>query len=173
MPGGCNDCPMDGISHKTIKTKTKMKKVKLILATLFLGIILTNCVREPEKHKVTCYQTHDSSGDLIFWYLMMSPNGSTYYYSSPTQITDYSTVSWSEQSTGFNITEASQLSVESVESNGFSSDMQSTLDSQESNGFEGDNNNSVDNGADNSSTESGGFDGGSDGGGGDGGGGGE
>lgn len=163
-----------------------MKQLKLTIATLSLGLLLTKCTDHHHhyngngQHQVTCYQSHTSTGELLFWYMLLSPNGSHYYYSSPTQITNFNNVSWSTDNTGFNQSEAQEIGVQSVESSGFSDEMTSTLESQESQGFDGSENAGTENSSEGSvdgGSESSGFDGGSsdsgggDSGGGDGGGG--
>lgn len=137
-----------------------MKKL-LFITSLFLTL-LTSCLNHHHHHSshhdVKCYQTYTLTNDILFWYLMMSPNGSTYYYSSPTQINNYSNVNWSTDGTNFNQSESILIGTESVESNGFSDEMENILNSQESQGFEENyNSSSESSNSDNSSSESGGF----------------
>lgn len=151
-----------------------MKKIKI----LFIGIclLINSCGISTVEHKhnkdaiVNCYQQHLSTGEILFWYMLLAPNGNTYYYNSSTQITNYSNITWNDNAPiNFNSSEFTQVSSESVESNGFSEDMQNeAFESTESNGFEDENNSSdnLDNGDSyNSDSESDGFDSGGDGGG--------
>ncbi len=171
-----------------------------LFASIFIGsaISLSSCgdtqQQYQEKHanwdshhkqQVQCYTQHTSTGELIFWYMLLRNNGSYYYYSSPTALTNYSNVNWSTNNTGFDQSAAQLQSTTEVESSGFSQEMQTEFQQSdgfdntsdqgvESNGFENSDNSGSDNNSsgESSGSESGGFDGGgSDGGGGDGGGG--
>lgn len=157
--------------------------------------------------KVKCYKQRNPNtasdnnpmNDYIFWYLIMNNNGSCSYYSSPTPITNYSTVNWSksdivpqELNDKENVQEQPE---QEVEVDNLSNEMQAEIDATPDN-FEGmtfeelgdyenstqdiDNNsntesnsNSESNSSSSSESSSGGESGGGDGGGGDGGGGGE
>jgi hypothetical protein len=159
-----------------------MKKV--ISIVLLLLTILTSCSNSG-NHKVQSYREKkyhsDGTWEWVYWYMMYGGGNNYYYYSSPTPVSSFSSIAWSQSNTnpitGSNFEQTETISVSNQE---LSPEMQSEV--SESNGFEGSANDVTGNesngfeGSANDVTgnESGGFSdaGGGDSGGGDGGGGG-
>lgn len=75
---------------------------KALLLTFFCALLF-GCGQHPKKAKVHRYVTHsqDAGGNdvILYWYLLSGMNNQYYYYSSPTPVSNYSSVSWSS-STG-------------------------------------------------------------------------
>ena len=121
------------------------KFIYFLCLTLFaISIPFQSCVsktrntHDPQEENVQCYTQTMSNGELLFWYMLLRPNGTTYYYSSPTPIDNYSSVNWSTDNNGFNQSSATYVGdYYYSESNGFQdydSDM-SSYNSTESSGF--------------------------------------
>ena len=123
-----------------------MKKlIAIVLVSLTLAF--ASCNGGNHKHSVTthpvksyCQTVHNDDGTtaLLYWYMMMNHSGHYYYYSSPTPVSNFSTVTWQTSDVSpvasFAATDVVAQPDIAVESSGFASDMQSTF--TESNGFE-------------------------------------
>lgn len=140
-----------------------MKNLLILLGFSIIVFSACNNTQEPTKKHVkqytqTCYHS-DGTAYLLYWYLLTSGNR-YYYYSSPTPVSNFTTINWNESTTnpisdnGF--TESEGFSLENQE---FSNDMQNEF--HESSGFEDNSSYSESNGFESGSsdyTESGGFD---------------
>lgn len=73
----------------------------LLFISLSVFIFSCDSFKEPRKCKIQQYQTgSDATNDLLFWYLIMNnQTHSYYYYSSPTPVSNFSSVSWSQTNT--------------------------------------------------------------------------
>lgn len=158
-----------------------MKKIILFLTLITLSLASCRPNQHSQNHQVSEYRHYDDATNSWLWYYVLFNNGTRYYYSSPTQITNYSSISnWSRNSFS-NYTPSSEelsntesistneLNSEFTESNGFES---AETGYSESSGFESSDNSSTESSgfesSDNGFSESGGFDSGSsDGGGGE------
>ncbi len=156
------------------------------LLNIIIIAILFGCNNDKLSHvKVHKYKqksevvNDDPSDDWIFWYIIMSDNGSCYYYSSPSPVTNYSSITWTPSSNipyaisdkNPEAEEVEELGVEEVSVEEFGEEMQSDLESDSDSDTDSDFDS--DGGDSGESGDSGGGDFGGDGGGGDGGGGGE
>lgn len=75
-----------------------------IIISLFIVFSMLSCDTSnghSQHCKIQQYQTgSDATNDLLFWYLIMNNQTHTYYYySSPTPITNFSSISWSQSNT--------------------------------------------------------------------------
>jgi hypothetical protein len=84
--------------------------MKKLLSVLVLGLALAACSPAPQKPEyhgqVKSYKTQhrrdDGSIEWIYWYLLytnMGSSSSTYYYSSPTPISNYSDINFTKAAT--------------------------------------------------------------------------
>ena len=137
-----------------------MKKILFLMLSV-VTLLFVSCDQPHHRasqktvHSYTQNVTNpDGTTSLLYWYLLTNSNGHYYYYSSPTPVTSFSNVTWTESSanpiTGNEFQATSDVNVSNTE---FSPDMQSNF--TESSGFESPAESSP------SSSESGGFDGGS------------
>lgn len=112
---------------------------------LFITTIFGCNNKKHYKEKVSCYRVHqqDNSGnDILMYYLLFSSmnNSNYYYYSSPTQITNYSFITWNQSSINpiKNIEEdkIDNLGDKEITTEQFSEEMQSKMENNPEN-FQG------------------------------------
>jgi uncharacterized membrane protein YgcG len=162
-----------------------MKSIFQLLTIALFAITLNSCTNTGQHKKgdpsitVQSYKVPNDStetaDDFIYWYMITQSNGSYYYYSSPTPVSDFSSVSWSTSETmptELSGTGVESLDATSVEVDNLSQDMQTDI-SADMDSFDVDAGDSDGGGYDGGDSDGGGYDGGGDSGGGDGGGGGE
>ena len=151
-----------------------MKNLFIIL--LSIGLLFSCSNSHNHKHKVQTWKqtvTHDDgSTDLLFWYIMMSGSNSSptyYYYSSPTPVTNFSSVSWqiSESNPADKIEEKEELPEQEIENDQLSEETQGEIEADSENSDSG---SATDDNGGSDSDSGGGDSGGGDGDGGDGGG---
>lgn len=78
-----------------------MKNLLLSL-TLISVALVAGCDGHQSRHyhhheaRVHAYRTHSSvdNNTFIYWYLLYSSDGSTYYYSSPSRVTNFTSVTF-------------------------------------------------------------------------------
>lgn len=119
---------------------------KLFLITLILSVALISCNHKRHyKQKVQCYKTHsvDNTGNdmLLYYYLFWGQNNqSCYFYSSPTPIVSYSTISWQTSTVSpiasMGKEQVEELPEQEVSSQGMNQEMQQEMESNPEN-FEG------------------------------------
>lgn len=73
-----------------------MKQLFIIIPILF--ILSCESYKEPRKCKIQQYQTgSEVNNDLLFWYLLFNNHtNSYYYYSSPSPVSNFSTINWEQ-----------------------------------------------------------------------------
>jgi len=117
---------------------------KLLLIICLFAVTLSSCDKRHTKHNVTSYKEHriNDAGleELIYWYVILSDNNTYYYYSSPTPVSNYSSISWSKSSenplSNVSESELDKLAEETVTEQELSQDMQQEIDENPDN-FEG------------------------------------
>lgn len=73
---------------------------KLLLLTLISIGALTACDESPRGYhhhdtaRVHAYRTHKDDGSFLYWYLLYTSNGTSYYYSSDTQVTNFTSANF-------------------------------------------------------------------------------
>ena len=83
--------------------KNKIKN--LLLTVVGIVFLFTSCQskRHSDKLKVKTahVQKHNDNGDdfWMWWYILDGPNNTYYTYSSPTQVSSYSNITWAKSST--------------------------------------------------------------------------
>lgn len=165
-----------------------MKKLIFLFSILSVLCSCSNHHTHVKDQHVKCYRQHietPSGTEMLFWYLIWNSSGtSCYYYSSPTEITNYSSVQWqsSDRSPIAESSNIEEMPEQVVSEQNLSAEMQQEIDThpedfggmtqEEMGDYEGggtDNDGSQDGGSsDNGGGSGGDFDGGD--GGGDGGG---
>lgn len=129
-----------------------MKKILFLLSVLCLSLVMTtSCEQKKPTHvKVHVYKQQssvvddNSSNDWIFWYVIFNGDG-CYYTSSTTQISNYSTISWSSSSSvpyaindkNPDANQLEELPAENVEISELPEEIQSDIDA-DADSYEGD-----------------------------------
>ena len=68
---------------------------KLLLPLVLLLLISFGC-QPTHKTKLHCYVTEELDNDMIYWYIIYGGDGQVYSYNSPTPVTNFSNVNWSQ-----------------------------------------------------------------------------
>lgn len=124
----------------------------LILIALFITCSCSQKNEHPHNSTITCYKTHSNTGEIIYWYYMLSGTGNHYYYSSNYPITNYSSINWTTNNPNIDLSNQEVIDVQAVQSNGFTEELNNNIEPEESSGFTDSNENNSN--TDNSGTES-------------------
>lgn len=110
-----------------------MKTIFTLIALLAV-LILSSCENNKLSHiKVHTYQVDtsedDEIDDIIFWYLINMNNGSCYYTTSSTPITNFSGVNWTQsEKTPEELEGLQETEVQEVEVNELDAEIQEEID---------------------------------------------
>lgn len=114
--------------------------MKYLIIGLLALVSFSSCEHHKSYHSVKVYRQHQADDTWLYYYVMFNSFSNSYYYtSSPTPVSNYSTMSWTsvKENPVQNVQEIEELPQEIVEteqlSEDIAEDMSSDVDAYDSN----------------------------------------
>lgn len=98
---------------------------KLIFAFALIAILASSCTCPcANQRQIQSYRQYDNhTNEWVYWYLLMRPDNTYYYYHSSTPVSSFRNVKWSTSNDGFNQHQVQDRQYLYVESEDFSPEL--------------------------------------------------